>query len=120
MNCGLVVPVYNEEKRFSETYFKALLEYPSLKLLFVNDGSSDTTLEILTIFTSLNNRAELINLPNNQGKSEAVRVGMLHLSHQSNLAFVGFIDADGAIGVADVAIALDLIVILPPHLYFTV
>lgn len=90
----VVVPCFNEAERLSISDFRSALEnYPFLHLVFVDDGSSDKTTEVLTNKFRSHHRVRILTLPKNQGKGEAVRQGLLHSSmsqHQS----AGFLDAD--------------------------
>jgi glycosyltransferase involved in cell wall biosynthesis len=73
MRVTLVVPCYNEAARLSAEPFAAWCEaHPEGRLLFVNDGSTDATAEVLETMPG-----DVLTLPRNRGKSEAVRAGML-------------------------------------------
>ena len=90
----LVVPCYNEAHRIDVDAFAAFAgEHETVGLVFVNDGSSDGTLEVLTKATESIRRASVLNLPTNQGKGEAVRVGVLSAFQQGSDLF-GYWDAD--------------------------
>jgi len=69
---------------------------PDVRFLFVNDGSSDGTLSVLSEFCAAHaSRSEVLNLQPNRGKGEAVRLGMLHaMQTHPEAALVGFWDAD--------------------------
>jgi dolichyl-phosphate beta-glucosyltransferase len=100
----LVVPCYNEAERFrAEAFAEALETYPSLGLLFVNDGSQDQTESVLQTFVQHHGpRAALYSLPQNQGKAEAVREGLKQCFSGKNTAnwsietfeHIGYWDAD--------------------------
>lgn len=92
---ALVVPCFNEAKRLSSLAFLDLVDNTrSLSLIFVDDGSSDDTLSTLRTLASLRpGHIHVMALPQNQGKAEAVRQGMLHaLTGAADI--VGFVDAD--------------------------
>ncbi len=94
-NCTIVVPCYNEAARLDVDTFRefASQSRPS-KFLFVNDGSSDDTLEVLqSMCDSDPNRFAVCDLPHNSGKAEAVRRGIL-LALENDPEMVGFWDAD--------------------------
>jgi glycosyltransferase involved in cell wall biosynthesis len=91
----IVVPCYNEAERIDLPAFRRYLDASdAVRFLFVNDGSRDATAKILAEFAAVHEaRCELLDLPQNVGKAEAVRQGMLHaLSRQPR--HVGFWDAD--------------------------
>lgn len=94
--CVLVVPCYNEATRFHADSFAALLRTDeSTRFLFVNDGSSDGTLQVLQTFCAgYGERASVLDLQPNRGKGEAVRLGMLHVLASNPGSYVGFWDAD--------------------------
>ena len=90
----ILVPAYNEEKRIpNNDYFKNLGKYATV--CFVNDGSSDNTLNIVSeLAQSID--GQVIDLPKNVGKAEAIRQGYLTVVKNQEPKFVGFIDADSA------------------------
>ena len=42
----LIVPTFNESKRWNHEYWQQLLEVEDLHLILVNDGSVDETMQI--------------------------------------------------------------------------
>ncbi len=89
---GLIIPCYNEAGRINIKDFK---ERSDLFFVFVDDGSIDHTVEIITQHSSEN--ICLHSLKKNSGKAEAVRQGMLAIQRMAvfnNLEWVGFWDAD--------------------------
>ena len=111
----LIVPCFNEFERLPINYFKQLakkIEKLGFNLLFVNDGSTDFTLQLLE--TNLHDYANIINLKKNLGKSEAIRQGMIEsYTRFPNLIYIGFLDADGAFGINDIIYAVKKIQKLP-------
>lgn len=91
----IVVPCYNEETRLDATAFLAALDRdPTMNFVFVNDGSADGTLAMLTTLQAVRpERITVLSLARNTGKAEAVRQGLLHAS-TSGADFVGYWDAD--------------------------
>jgi glycosyltransferase involved in cell wall biosynthesis len=93
----LIIPTYNEERRLDVARFVELSRAPDLRLLFVDDGSTDDTAGVLR---SLRERAdakggriEVLRLAKNGGKGEAVRQGMMRaLEHGAKI--LGYADAD--------------------------
>ena len=81
MQLGIVIPCYNESKRLSQSSFGGFLnESTEVDLCFVNDGSTDTTLEVLTALRDkFPRQIQLINLESNAGKANAVLSGVHHL-----------------------------------------
>ncbi|MBT8279188.1 MAG: response regulator [Bacteroidia bacterium] len=100
---GVVIPCFNEEDRLlSEEFLKFIKTNSGYHLCFVNDGSTDNTLEVL--HTIQNGREEYISVfdcEKNGGKAEAVRQGMLFLRKNEQLDYIGFLDADLSTDFAD-------------------
>ncbi len=93
---GVVIPCYNEENRINSQKF---LDFANSNLgyhlCFVNDGSKDKTLEVLTALASKNpDHISVFDCEKNGGKAEAVRQGILHLSKDTQLDYFGYLDAD--------------------------
>jgi glycosyltransferase involved in cell wall biosynthesis len=91
----VVVPCYNEAARLSPETYQAFAEgWPHGGFLFVDDGSTDDTFAVLSkLQANLPTSFEVLRLPSNVGKGEAVRQGFLH-AFQSRTEYVGFWDAD--------------------------
>ncbi len=92
----LIVPCYNEAARLDTTAFrKFLAANRETRLLFVDDGSRDQTIAVLnTITAGFEDSAYILRLPQNRGKAEAVRAGMLLALEKFQPEFAGFWDAD--------------------------
>lgn len=91
----IVVPCYDEEKRLdTEAFEDYLRSHPEIGFIFVNDGSKDKTLRVLSgIRDHFPDRVKVIDQQPNRGKAEAVRVGMLQALGDS-AAYAGYFDAD--------------------------
>jgi polyisoprenyl-phosphate glycosyltransferase len=82
---SLVVPVYNEEANISP-FFKKIEEvlvtnrHVAFEIIFVNDGSSDSTLEKLLAHHSHNFRIVIVDLSRNFGKEAALTAGLTNAS----------------------------------------
>ena len=100
---GVVIPCYNEEKRLIHKEFTDFIDkHSGYHLCFVNDGSTDKTLEVLNSLR--NEREDFITVHNcekNSGKAEAVRQGMLLMSKKEDLDYIGFLDADLSTDLTD-------------------
>jgi dolichyl-phosphate beta-glucosyltransferase len=91
----IVVPCYNEARRLNTQAFKAFThDKYRVRFLFVDDGSTDETWNVLQNLSALDAERFLIRrLPSNIGKGEAVRQGLLQ-AFQLNPDYVGYWDAD--------------------------
>lgn len=91
----MVVPCFNEQHRLDVTIPRRFASRPGLRLLFVNDGSIDATATVLADLAaeSVGETVEVLHLPTNVGKGEAVRRGM-QLAIRSGCRTVGYFDAD--------------------------
>ncbi len=101
-NVYFVVPCYNEASRWNFDYWKTLFSIPRIFWLFVNDGSTDKTGDILNKYADLKN-VEILTLHKNVGKSAAVRSGANYIfEHHLEGKYIGFLDADGAFSPVDI------------------
>lgn len=90
----LVIPCYNEARRLDQAAIAtALREMPWLQLCVVDDGSTDGTLAMLTALADAHpGRIDVLALPQNGGKADAVRQGLRRVSAVATIC--GFWDAD--------------------------
>lgn len=91
----VVIPCYDEAARLpTASYAEFLRAHDDVGFVFVDDGSRDGTLALLRgIASEAPDRVEVLALPSNVGKAEAVRRGMLRALEGEAVA-VGFWDAD--------------------------
>lgn len=92
-NLTIVIPVYNEEKAISAAleFFKNLSEKnPELEVIFVDDGSTDDTLQILK--SNIHSRIILLAHDKNKGYGAAIKSGVKVASHN----YIAITDADGS------------------------
>ena len=105
---AVLIPAYNEEKVIERTVRAALNStYPNLKVIVIDDGSKDRTLEVARSAFKVDAAAGrvLILTKKNAGKAEALNYGIEHIG-----------DAELFVGIdADTVIAPDAIARLVPH-----
>jgi len=96
MRTGIIVPCYNEAQRMNVSKFvDFILSEEMYHLCFVNDGSTDDTLFVLeSIQQHCPERVSVIDVKVNAGKASAVRSGARYLYSQTEISYIGFIDAD--------------------------
>jgi dolichyl-phosphate beta-glucosyltransferase len=92
---SVVVPCFNESKRLDLGAFLIALEAaPHLSFIFVNDGSTDSTLQTLaTLQARASGQVTILDLERNSGKAEAVRRGVLN-AYQQGAQTIGYWDPD--------------------------
>ncbi|WP_170126703.1 glycosyltransferase [Helicobacter brantae] len=83
---NIVVPCYNEEKSLERFYQEALREIVEIKekinssitysFIFVNDGSSDNTLEIMHMLKARDYNVRILDFSRNFGKESAILAGL--------------------------------------------
>ena len=82
LTCSLLIPARNEEIVIGQTLESMLrLEYPAekLKIIVVNDGSTDRTKEIIEEYQRRDSRVELYDVPKGEGgrgKSRALNLAL--------------------------------------------
>lgn len=80
MKISLVVPVFNEEEAIP-LFYKSVREYKEfadkdIEIVFVNDGSSDKTENIITALSLADEKIKVINFTRNFGKEPALFAGL--------------------------------------------
>ncbi|HMC84325.1 MAG TPA: polysaccharide deacetylase family protein, partial [Chitinophagaceae bacterium] len=87
---SIIVPAYNEEVNAVSSLNNLLrANYPNFEIIFVDDGSKDSTFEKVNAAFKDNAKIRLLSKPNG-GKASALNYGIQH----SSAAFVISIDAD--------------------------
>jgi cellulose synthase/poly-beta-1,6-N-acetylglucosamine synthase-like glycosyltransferase len=105
---AVLIPAYNEEKVIVRTVRAALnSNYPNLRVIVIDDGSRDRTLEVARaafVREEAAGRVIILTKPNS-GKADALNYGIEHIE-----------DAELFVGIdADTIIASDAISRLVPH-----
>lgn len=81
MKISVIIPVFNESGNIiplTTKLNKVLNEYPNRQLLFIDDGSTDDTLQILRQLHQQDNRIQYISFSRNFGHQHALRCGIDH------------------------------------------
>jgi dolichyl-phosphate beta-glucosyltransferase len=92
---AVVIPCYNEADRLDVAAFTRFAAgHPDFSFIMVDDGSTDTTGDLLArLAEDPNGRFLHLPLAQNRGKAEAVRAGIVQALNRG-FRFVGFWDAD--------------------------
>jgi dolichyl-phosphate beta-glucosyltransferase len=100
---SVIIPAYNEAARIPATLdaLRVFLDRDGRRaeVIVVDDGSTDSTSEVVRRVETDDDRIRLIRLPQNRGKGYAVRTGVVNASGR----LVLFADADGATPFAELA-----------------
>lgn len=91
MDISIIIPVYNSG-RYIEACIKSLLNQTfngNIEFIFINDGSSDDSIEILNKYKKLDKRIVILT-QDNSGVSVARNNGI----KASRGKYIGFVDAD--------------------------
>jgi len=91
---AIVVPCYNESRRLPVARFEQYIQSTATEFVFVDDGSTDKTIEILKKSElAYPNQVVVVSCGSNMGKGEAVRRG-INVAFARHVDYVGFWDAD--------------------------
>jgi len=106
---SIVIPAYNEADRLAPN-ISAIIKYvgknyPSSEIIFVNDGSTDATAEVIKTAIKGVTCARLISYSPNKGKGYAIRQGVLSSSGEVVL----FMDADLSTPLSEIPNILNLL-----------
>ena len=80
--CAILIPAHNEEKVIGATISSMMaMNYPKdkLRIIVINDGSTDSTKEIIEGYAKRDTRVELFDIPKGEGgkgKSRALNLGV--------------------------------------------
>jgi len=110
---GLIIPCYNEESRLPINLWREIISTnQNVVFYFVNDGSLDSTLEVLKGLDS-NPNFKLLDYSSNKGKGNAIRYGFqAATSGNPEFKVIGFVDSDGAFSPIDIKHQIDMLLLL--------
>ena len=100
LQCCVVIPTYNNHKTLKRVV-EGVLDY-TLDIIIVNDGSTDSTAQILEEFGDI----KQIHLPKNKGKGNALRIGF-ELAEELGFNNAITIDSDGQHFPEDIPVFID-------------
>lgn len=89
---SIVIPAYNEAQNIPSLYDEIVTACSpfALEILFVNDGSTDSTIEVIRALQFNDNRIKLISFTKNTGHQAALRAGLRNATGD----YIVSIDAD--------------------------
>lgn len=100
---SIVYPAYNEEENVDESYKRAveavkLANVDDYEILFVDDGSSDRTAELVRALAEKDSHVRLIEHGTNKGYAEALKSGFTAASKQ----YIFYSDADNQFDLKEI------------------
>ena len=98
----LIIPCFNEEKRLN---LKEFSKFKEIFFVFANDGSTDSTSQILKEFTARNENSLLFDSKINYGKANIIYNAYQFLQNKRQLDqsdWIGYWDADLATPIGEV------------------
>jgi len=91
---SLVIPIYNEEKLIDELVRRTVTSIESItddyEIIFVDDGSTDKSMDELLRHRELNRKIKVLSLSKNFGHQAAYTAGLEHASGD----IIGMMDGD--------------------------
>jgi glycosyltransferase involved in cell wall biosynthesis len=97
---SVVVPFYNEEQSAKPLHAAIVTALEPLglpfEMLFVNDGSSDRTLEVATDLARADSRVRVVNFRRNYGQTPAMAAGIEHARGEIIVTMDGDLQNDPA------------------------
>jgi dolichyl-phosphate beta-glucosyltransferase len=108
----VVIPCYNEQRRLDPARLETLAESGRVRLLFVDDGSTDGTAAALEELKRTAEAVDVLRLPRNVGKAEAIRQGLIR-GLESDAPILAYYDADLATPPEELLRLLELLAARP-------
>ncbi|MGY6650032.1 glycosyltransferase [Wenyingzhuangia sp. IMCC45574] len=94
MKTGIIISCYNEASGLDATIFNGF-SGKDYHICFVNNGSSDNTLEVLKSVKAKAPRSiSIVNVDKRTLETEAVQKGVLYLDKKEDVTYVGFVKAN--------------------------
>ena len=96
MSLNIIIPCYNESMRLPvNKYLDFLKLNKKVKIIFVNDGSTDNTKTLVNkLSDKYPKQIKFLSYDKNKGKGNAVRDGFLYAVHQNMRGNLAYLDAD--------------------------
>lgn len=98
MIISIVIPVYNEEKNIPLLYDELIRVLKTVdceyEIIFVNDGSTDSSLEVLKSIRNKDSRVRILSLGRNYGLSTALKAGIDNVNGEIVITMDGDLQND--------------------------
>jgi glycosyltransferase involved in cell wall biosynthesis len=107
MKLSIIVPCYNEAKNIPLILekFASIIKTPNIEILFVNNGSKDTSHEVFNQMISKYSFAKVIKIEINQGYGFGITSGLCEAKGE----YIGYMHADMQTDPADPIKAFEII-----------
>ena len=105
----IVIPCFNEGNRLNKSSFLSFVNSNSFSILFVDDGSRDSTFRILQEMNQAHDNIHILKLADNSGQAEAVRQGFQYCFQHFSVDTIGYFDADLATPLSEAAPMLSVL-----------
>jgi len=93
MDFSIIIPLFNEEESLRELVSKIKSAFSKVKksyeIIFVDDGSTDNSLEVLKMIERDNKDARVFSFRKNLGKSPALMLGFQEANGKYIVAVIG-------------------------------
>ncbi len=100
LDLSVVIPVYNEEANVEPLYVELTAALSDLaldyELIFVEDGSTDATLEELRSICDRDPRVQVLRFSRNYGQTPAIQAGFAHATGRTVVTMDGDLQNDPA------------------------
>lgn len=94
-NLFIIIPCFNEEKKLPVKEIIHFITQTGTKIIFVNDGSTDSTLKKLEIMQDIiPGSISIISNTKNFGKGNSIRAGVQLALQDKSCGYIGYFDAD--------------------------
>ena len=96
MSLNIIIPCYNEYMRLPfNKYLDFLKLNKKVKIIFVNDGSTDKTKNLVNkLANKFPEQIKILSYEKNKGKGNAIRDGFLYAVRQNMSGNLAYLDAD--------------------------
>ncbi len=96
MSLNIIIPCYNESMRLPvNKYLDFLKLNKKVKIIFVNDGSTDKTKNLVNkLANKFPEQIKILSYEKNKGKGNAIRDGFLYAVRQNMSGNLAYLDAD--------------------------
>jgi len=94
---SILIPIFNEQDsivHILDEIDKECMEFNAWEVIFVDDGSTDSSAEILDQLSSNDSRVKVLNLHRNLGKSIALSEGFSHAQYEYIVTLDGDLQDD--------------------------